>query len=221
MKETNNKIKVVKHYLQTYLIKDLIDHKASLGKDEKVYIPFESPESIDIKDYVEDTLRIYVNEKPAEFKVKENDSKYYNYEVLVECETGDEITVDYYYETETSEWSHEFEKFLVSIGGLENGHFTGRDLITSRGICETGDGWLPIIKQLIIDLIDAGWDKQICQIKEKFGGLRFYINAGNDEIWKLISEAEKKSYETCEVCGKPGTQTTGGWISTLCEEHMK
>jgi len=221
MKDTNNKIKIVKHYLNTYVIKDLIDYKASFGKDEKVYIPFKSPESIDIKDYVEDSLRIYVNEKPVEFKVKENDSKYYNYEVLVECETGDEITVDYYYETEMSEWSHEFEKFLESIGGLKNGHFTDRDPITSRYYCETGDGWLPIIKDLIEDLIDAGWDKQICQIKEKFGGLRFYINGGSDEIYKLISDAEVKSMKTCEVCGKPGTQTSGGWINTLCEEHMK
>jgi hypothetical protein len=31
--------------------------------------------------------------------------------------------------------------------------------------------------------------------------------------------AESMSGVTCEECGKPGTQTSGGWIKTVCKEH--
>lgn len=55
------------------------------------------------------------------------------------------------------------------------------------------------------------------QVKEKFGGLRFYMTHGNDEIFSLISEAESKSYKTCEECGEPGDQKDTGWVKTLCD----
>jgi len=120
---------------------------------------------------------------------------------------------------EDSKASIEFENFLKSIGGLENGYFTDRDPMFSRRICSVDDGWLPLIKKLIEDLIEVGWNKQITQIKEKFGGLRFYISGGNDEIYKLISKAEEESYTICEVCGKLGKPNNEGWIKTTCEEH--
>ena len=113
----------------------------------------------------------------------------------------------------------DFEAFLESIGGLENGFYADKPPIKSRGFFAVHDGWLGIIKRLIEDLIELGWDKQICQVKEKFGGLRFYINAGNDEIWKRIRLAESASYITCEKCGELGTARGGGWITTLCDEH--
>ncbi len=81
-------------------------------------------------------------------------------------------------------------------------------------------GWFQLIKDLIEDLIELGWDKQVCQVKEKFGGLRFYINSGSDEIFKRISEAENLSYKTCETCGQVGELRTDiGWYTTLCDEH--
>ena len=55
------------------------------------------------------------------------------------------------------------------------------------------------------------------QVKEKFGGLRFYMTCGTDEIYNLIEEAEALSYKTCEVCGKPGEERPSGWIHTLCD----
>jgi hypothetical protein len=115
----------------------------------------------------------------------------------------------------------DFEAYLKSIGGLVNGYRTDRGPIISAGIASVGNGWLGMIKQLIEDLIKAGWNKEICQIKEKFGGLRFYINEGNEEVWKLISEAEKKSYQICETCGEPGEPENTGWIKTACTAHMK
>ena len=57
------------------------------------------------------------------------------------------------------------------------------------------------------------------QVKEKFGTLRFYYSGGDDYISGLVSMAESMSGVTCEECGKPGTQTKGGWIKTACVEH--
>lgn len=59
---------------------------------------------------------------------------------------------------------------------------------------------------------------EIVQVKEKFGGLRIYTSVGTEEQYKVIQEAERKSEETCENCGKEGTQTRGGWVKTLCPE---
>jgi hypothetical protein len=57
------------------------------------------------------------------------------------------------------------------------------------------------------------------QIKEKFGGLRFYYSGGDDTISGMVSMAESWASHTCETCGKPGRQRSGGWIRTLCDEH--
>ena len=57
------------------------------------------------------------------------------------------------------------------------------------------------------------------QVKEKFGGLRFYTNGYTDVIQGMISMAESMSYRTCEVCGNPGRSNNYGWISTLCDTH--
>lgn len=57
------------------------------------------------------------------------------------------------------------------------------------------------------------------QIKEKFGGLRFYCNGGDEFTEGLIQMAEIMADCTCEVCGKPGSARNSGWIKTLCDEH--
>jgi hypothetical protein len=57
------------------------------------------------------------------------------------------------------------------------------------------------------------------QVKEKFGGLRFYVQAATDKHYQYISFAESMSYRTCEVCGAPGKTYTDGWHTTLCDIH--
>jgi hypothetical protein len=57
------------------------------------------------------------------------------------------------------------------------------------------------------------------QVKEKFGGLRFYVQAATDEHYNYISFAESMSYRTCEQCGAPGKTYTDGWHTTLCDIH--
>ena len=114
----------------------------------------------------------------------------------------------------------EMDEFLESIGGLANGFFTDRPPITNCGFFGVGVGWYPLIKDLITDLIELGWDKKTCQVKEKFGGLRFYINAGSDKIYERITLAENQSYEICEVCGEKGELRKNiGWYTTLCDGH--
>ena len=86
-----------------------------------------------------------------------------------------------------------------------------------------GDGWYDIIDKLSEKLESYGIVAE--QVKEKFGGLRFYIGGCSkeifDEVYGHIREAEKLASQTCEVCGKPGKSRGGGWIKTLCDECDK
>ena len=118
--------------------------------------------------------------------------------------------------------TEEFEKYLQDIGGLVNGWREDRDPIVSRHFCSCGDGWLQLLHDCIAELLAAGWDKHILQIKEKFGGLRFYIGSGTEEIHDIISKYEGISYETCEVCGEKGKPYRNmPWHRTLCDDHYK
>lgn len=62
---------------------------------------------------------------------------------------------------------------------------------------------------------------EIHQVKEKFGGLRFYFQGGDDYCYGMLSMAEAWASVTCEVCGAPGQERPGGWVKTLCDEHAK
>lgn len=62
---------------------------------------------------------------------------------------------------------------------------------------------------------------RVQQIKEKFGGLRFYYDGGDDHISGMVSMAESWASVSCETCGNRGKQRNGGWIRTLCDEHAK
>lgn len=116
----------------------------------------------------------------------------------------------------------EFEKYLVSIGGLENGFFTDRPVIVSRHFCSVGDGWLQLIHNCISELLEADWDKRTCQIKEKFGGLRFYIGSGSNEIHDIIGKYEELSFKTCEISGDQGElRNDCGWYVTLSDKEYQ
>ena len=113
-----------------------------------------------------------------------------------------------------------FTKFLEEIGGVENGFYTDRPPIKERGVFGVANGWLGLIKEMMEDIIQMGWDKQVCQVKEKFGGLRFYINSASNEVHDRITQAEKLSYDVCETCGESGELRTDiGWYLTLCDTH--
>jgi len=87
---------------------------------------------------------------------------------------------------------------------------------------ETGDGWFKIIDQLSADitLLDEknGTTTIAVQVKEKYGGLRFYVESGSDAVYDLIDAAEEESLKTCEMCGEPGELRGVGWVSTMCDK---
>ena len=92
-----------------------------------------------------------------------------------------------------------------------------------------GEGWWSIIELLCSNIqhhID--WKNKktmivpqvnVAQIKEKFGGLRFYYDGGDEYISGLVSMAESWAACSCETCGTPGERREGGWIRTLCDTH--
>jgi len=87
---------------------------------------------------------------------------------------------------------------------------------------EVNKGWYGLIKSCIEEMIAAGWNKQVCQIKEKFAGLRFYTGGCTDEQHKIINKYEKLSEKTCENCGKPGEIILkSGWFRCECETCKK
>jgi len=101
---------------------------------------------------------------------------------------------------------------------------------------ECGEGWYNILEQLFehIDKYithkykDQEFPFIITQIKEKFGGLRFYFDGGDSEIYELVRFTEELSYKTCEYCGSnKNIFRSKGWITTACIkcvtdlEHLK
>jgi hypothetical protein len=98
---------------------------------------------------------------------------------------------------------------------------------------ECGDGWYNIIDVLCCqvqnhlkhnlkkDQDSAAVNVEAVQVKEKYGGLRFYYNGGDEFIEGLVWMAEAISEQTCEECGKPGEERGGGWIHTLCDSCHK
>lgn len=89
-----------------------------------------------------------------------------------------------------------------------------------------GEGWFPIIDQLCAALQNmsdySDFQIEAVQVKEKFGGLRFYVNSYDPMVENLISKAEAKASHTCDVCGKEGKmRDLNGYMATRCDEHAK
>lgn len=90
-----------------------------------------------------------------------------------------------------------------------------------------GAGWQELIENTHTALTGLMPGYTISQIKEKFGGLRYYWVPPQDTDVKVINtahqivdNAEQMSFHICEWCGKPGTtKAHRGWLATLCEEH--
>lgn len=90
----------------------------------------------------------------------------------------------------------------------------------------TGDGWFWLIHHLcraLQECTDKDGSPQVVafQVKEKFGGLKFYINngSGSNEQYSLIHFTESLSYSVCEECGSMAdiSLRKGGWIRALCD----
>lgn len=80
-----------------------------------------------------------------------------------------------------------------------------------------GDGWYDVIYDLCTILMQVSPKTRAVQVKEKFGGLRFYVDTTTEEGYKAIDASEELSLRTCEDCGGPGSPNDVGWITTLCD----
>lgn len=98
---------------------------------------------------------------------------------------------------------------------------------------ECRSGWSEMILMLSESVEKLAREKQqqgvadedlpiVVQVKEKFGGLRFYVQNACEEIYALISQAEKCSYGICEICGAAGRlMKTGPVVMTRCHKHIR
>lgn len=112
----------------------------------------------------------------------------------------------------------EFPLLLVKM------HGSARETCMAYGV-ECDDGWYELIRSLCREVQD--WsdrtEKQIVaeQIKEKFGGLRFYISSNktnpiSDGEWSvlngIINRYEEMALNTCEITGAKGTLSKRGHV---------
>jgi len=105
------------------------------------------------------------------------------------------------------------------------------EILKNLKYIDCSDGWYDILDVLCSNIqqhvkyISVGLDTEeqesvqftAEQIKEKFGGLRFYGYNSDNEIQAMISMAESLSVRTCEYCGDKATSVTKGWIKNLCD----
>lgn len=88
---------------------------------------------------------------------------------------------------------------------------------------QCGPGWYPIIAELDETLGQLDPDYTVQQVKEKFGGLRYYYTPSGplgDEVGAkmaaCVRTAEARAARTCEHTGEPGVlMARGSWYATL------
>lgn len=108
-------------------------------------------------------------------------------------------------------------------------HLNGGMPFDDRGV-ECGDGWFDLIDRLscaceseIQTLVAQGLPKdvwpRIAQIKEKFGGLRFYVRGPmSGSLRAQIQQAQTEtSFHICECCGASGKLRTDRRLYTRCD----
>ncbi len=95
---------------------------------------------------------------------------------------------------------------------------------------ECGPGWHPLIHETLSRIAAIVGDTSgldIMQIKEKYARLVIYFKARDaaarfeDEIERVVGEAEERSATICDQCGKPGREvaTDLAYLMTRCAEH--
>ena len=91
------------------------------------------------------------------------------------------------------------------------------------------EGWkrafgIDMCKDIRRVLVKANYlyDYRVCQVKEKYGTLRWYDYGAPSSIYRelqdVIDKYEGLSYRTCIWCGRPATKISQGWISPWCDK---
>ena len=93
-----------------------------------------------------------------------------------------------------------------------------------------GDGWRDLLERacarIRIAIRTHGGSFRASEVKEKYGGLRFYYDgtlppAAEVLVEDAVALAEARSACTCEVCGGPGSLYGPGWLTTRCAQHAE
>jgi hypothetical protein len=90
---------------------------------------------------------------------------------------------------------------------------------------DVDEGWYQLVLDCDRELtqIDPGY--QIVQIKQKFGGLRYYfeslLSSAGKAMDDVVTKYEAVAAVTCEATGNPGVlmRSEGGWVKTLDPEY--
>lgn len=86
-------------------------------------------------------------------------------------------------------------------------------------------GWIGPVERLT-DLLERIGGIRCVQVKEKFGGLRYYVESDDETpvpperrelVYGLIHACEAACSIICLYCGAPGRLRGGGWVRTLCD----
>lgn len=104
------------------------------------------------------------------------------------------------------------------------------ELLSKHGVApppchsDCPSGWIPILDEALGALVELGWDRQLAQVKEKFGSLRIYLAGTFDRhvaYEQIVYSAERRSAYTCDVCGNNGAaRYKNNWWITRCEAHQ-
>lgn len=85
---------------------------------------------------------------------------------------------------------------------------------------ESGPGWDKLIDETLDKIFEIDPTIEIFQIKEKFGGLRIYLNTLDyrPEFDEVIDAADLIAQKTCLLCGaKPARMVAPhGWYRPAC-----
>ncbi len=86
---------------------------------------------------------------------------------------------------------------------------------------ECQDGWFRLLQELGWDLTLLAPNVRVVQVKNKFGLLRCYADAWDEETFKPVTDrlrqAERQSETVCELCGAFGLMRSGGWWQVRCD----
>ena len=93
---------------------------------------------------------------------------------------------------------------------------------------DVDEGWYQIVVDCSKEIDTIYPHYKILQIKQKFGGLRFYLdiygdatNEQRNQVYEVIRKYEKLALQTCEATGLRGVamKSPHGWLKILNPEY--
>ena len=92
---------------------------------------------------------------------------------------------------------------------------------------EVDEGWYRLVLDCDKELSDIDPKYDLFQVKEKFGGLRYYFQSSNpdvrDKMDAVVAKYEELASRTCEATGGRGVlmKSVGSWFKTLSPEYAE